>query len=44
LIAGYVKNKKTQLAGQMRTYGESPELLNQARELDKLLNGIKERG
>jgi len=43
LIQQYVKGKKTQLALQMRTTGSTSELLNQARELDKLLNGVKEK-
>jgi DNA primase len=43
LIAGYVKSKKIELANKMRQGGETAELLNQARELDKLLNGVKEK-
>lgn len=43
LISQYVKSKKTQLAQQMRLSGESAELMNQARELDKLLNEVKEK-
>jgi len=42
LIQQYVKGKKTELAQQMRSRGETAILLKQARELDKLLNVVKE--
>lgn len=43
LIRQYVKTKKTELAEQMRKQGGSAELLGQAKQLDELLNTIKEQ-
>ncbi len=43
LIGQYVKGKKTELASIMRSKGETSDLLKQARELDILLNSIKEK-
>ncbi len=43
LIQQFVKSKKTELANIMRTQGETQDLLKQARELDTLLNSIKEK-
>ena len=42
LIRQYVKTKKTELAQAMRETGGSAEQLNQAKQLDELLNTIKE--
>jgi len=42
LIRQYVKTKKTELAKAMRDTGEAPDLLKQAKQLDELLNTIKE--
>lgn len=43
LIRQYVKTKKTELAQAMREDGGSAELLRQAKQLDELLNTIKEQ-
>ncbi len=43
LISQYVKNKKTSLAAAMRASGEDPELLEQVKQLDELLNTVKEK-
>lgn len=43
LIAQYVKSRKTNLANIMRQSGETPDLLNQAKQLDQMLNSIKEK-
>lgn len=43
LIQQYVKNKKTELAAIMRESGETPELMKQVKELDKLLNLVKDK-
>jgi hypothetical protein len=43
LLQQYVKNKKTELAAMMRDSGETPELMKQAKQLDTLINSIKEK-
>ncbi|HSX53471.1 MAG TPA: DNA primase [Patescibacteria group bacterium] len=43
LISQYVKNKKTRLAAAMRASGEDPALLEQVKQLDELLNTVKEK-
>ncbi len=43
LIQQYVKAQKTKLAGMMRSSGETPELFKKVKELDLLLNQVKEK-
>jgi len=41
LLQQYVKIKKTELAAIMRDSGETPELMNQAKQLDELLKTVR---
>ncbi len=43
LIQQYVKSQKTKLASAMRETGATSKLLNRAKELDLLLNQVKEK-
>ena len=43
LIQQYVKNKKTEIAAIMRESGGTPELMKEVKELDKLLNLVKDK-
>ncbi len=43
LIRQYVKSKKVEIANKMRAEGETSELLDEARQLDRMLHEIKEK-